>query len=209
MPASLEKRKTEERGQKKCRYGQSVISQLRVKTDDCDYCDFSGFGYNSGGHFIRVKTVVKTMWTGHSASVRSAYMNITPEEHLRRLAYCVKLLPSPLYKKDRLMPTSPEAQRKYLIKEEEQPGPSMEEKEQQERAKIVRELCKDLEEVQTAEENIKPRREKRRFRVRTIKLKNNTKRSRIRQSTIQQHVNQYMRGKRNIIWTILLKPLCR
>ncbi|XP_075715618.1 uncharacterized protein LOC142750502 [Rhinoderma darwinii] len=185
---------------------QSVISQVRVKTDDCDYCDFSGFGL----HFVGATTASETMWIGHSASIGSAYMNITPEEHLRRLGYCIKLLPSPLYKMERLMPTNPEAQNFFLIQEEEQPRPSMEITERQERSMMMRELCKYLEEEEkeSTEENSKIRRKKIQ-RVKTIKIKNSTRRSRIRQNTIRQYVDQHMRGKRNILWTILLNPLCR
>ncbi|XP_075719868.1 uncharacterized protein LOC142760563 [Rhinoderma darwinii] len=183
---------------------QSVISQLRVKTDDCDYCDFSGFG----GHFIGVTTASETMWTCHSASAGSAYMNITPEEKLRRLAYCIKLLPSPLFKMERLMPTNPEAQKRFLIQEEEQPRPSLEKTERQERSLMMRELCKYLEEEkESTEEKTKIRRGKIQ-RVKTIKVKKFTRRNRIRQNTIRQYVDHHMRGKRNIIWTILLKPLC-
>ncbi|XP_075715566.1 uncharacterized protein LOC142750450 [Rhinoderma darwinii] len=178
---------------------------LRVKTDDCDYCDFSGFGQ----HFVGATTAPETMWTGHSASIRSTYMNITLEENLRRLAYCIKLLPSPLYKMELLMPTNPEAKKQFLIQEEEQPRPSMEKTERQERSMMMRELCKDLEEEkESTEENNKIRRKKIQ-RVKTIKIKNTTRRSRIRQNTNRQYVNHHMRGKRNIIWTILLKPLCR
>ncbi|XP_077119190.1 uncharacterized protein LOC143775204 isoform X2 [Ranitomeya variabilis] len=67
---------------------------------------------------------VETMGIEHSACVGS--VNITPEETLRRLAFCVKLLPSPLHKMERLMPTSPAAQRKHLPRHEyeEQPTPS-------------------------------------------------------------------------------------
>ncbi|XP_075688631.1 uncharacterized protein LOC142657480 [Rhinoderma darwinii] len=137
----------------------------------------------------------------------SAYMNITPEENLRRLAYCIKLLPSPLYKTERLMPTNPQAQKQYLIKEEEQPRPSIEKTERQERSLMMIELCKYLEEEEeSTEEKTKKRREKIQ-RVKTIKIKNFTRRRRIRQSTIRQYVDQHMRGKKNIIWTILLKPL--
>ncbi|XP_075684457.1 uncharacterized protein LOC142652440 [Rhinoderma darwinii] len=190
--------------EKKCSCRQSVISQLRVKTDDCDYCDFSGFGR----HLVGVTTAPETMWTGHSASVGSAYMSITPEEKLRRLAYCIKLLPSPLYRMERLMPTNTEAQKLFLIQEEEQPRPSMEKTERQERSLMMKELCKDLEEEkESTEEKNKTRREKMQ-RVKTVNIKNFTRRSRIRQSTIRQYVNHHKRGKTNILWTILLKPLC-
>ncbi|CAJ0960975.1 unnamed protein product [Ranitomeya imitator] len=63
------------------------------------------------------------MWSGYSASAGSVYL--TSEEQLRRLAYCIRLLPSPLYKKERLMPTNPEAQRRFAVRDEERPAPSI------------------------------------------------------------------------------------
>ncbi|XP_073512874.1 uncharacterized protein [Phyllobates terribilis] len=191
----------------------------------------------------------------YSASVGPDY--ISPEEQLRRLAYCMKFLPSPLYKKERLMPTNPIAQRrcieeykarekrkreerhkelkeqrKYLDEEEDEE----EEKEEEEKAakkikldimerelrqKTLKELCAYLDEEEEEEEkkekkaktmklHIKiPRREvtaigqKRRQPIPT------TRRKKENQTNIRQYINRYLRGKRNIMWTILLEPLCR
>ncbi|CAJ0937021.1 unnamed protein product [Ranitomeya imitator] len=60
-----------------------------------------------------------------SACSEQALVYVTPEEQLRRLAYCIKFLPSPLYKKERLMPTNPEAQRRFAVRDEERPTPSI------------------------------------------------------------------------------------
>lgn len=101
------------------------------------------------------------------------------------------------------MPTSPRAQQAYLVAEE-QPQPSMEEEEQKARARMVKELCSGLDEEEGSKKEETKGKEKIRI---TIKLKPTTRRSRTRQSNIGRHIHQYLRGRRNIIWTILLQPL--
>ncbi|XP_077130886.1 uncharacterized protein LOC143785694 [Ranitomeya variabilis] len=178
------------------------------------------------------------MWTGPSSSVGS--VDITPEEAFRRLAFCMKFLPSPLYKMERLMPTSPEAQKKYTTRHEyeEQPAPSMKTHitEQEARAMRAKVLCMDLDEEQLTQ---KEERKKKKVNI-TIKIgagretptearrsgrtearrsgrtearrsgRTEARRSsRTTQCHILQYINQYLRGKKNIIWTILLGPLSR
>ncbi|XP_077151480.1 uncharacterized protein LOC143815769 [Ranitomeya variabilis] len=162
------------------------------------------------------------MWTGPSSIVGSD--NITPEETLRRLAFCIKLLPSPLYKMERLMPTSPEAQKKYTSRHEyeEQPAPSMKSQitEQEARAMRAKILSMDLDEEQeTQKEERKKKKVKiiikigaRRKTTRKARRSGRTearRSSRTTQCHILQYINQYLRGKKNIIWTILLGPLSR
>lgn len=95
------------------------------------------------------------------------------------------------------MLTNPEAQEEYFRTDEAQPiQPPKIHKKWQARAMLARELCKDLDE----EEECQKEEKKRKF---IIKMKTSTRRSRRRQHTIRNYVNQYLRGKRNIIWTIL------
>ncbi|XP_073516662.1 uncharacterized protein [Phyllobates terribilis] len=183
---------------------------------------------------------------------------ISPEEQLRRLAYCVKFLPSPLYKKERLMPTNPIAQRrcieeykarekrkreerrkelkerrKYLDEEEDEE----EEKEEEEKAakkikldimdlrqKTLKELCAYLDEEEEEEEEKEEKEEKAKKMKLHIKIPRGevtakgqkrrqpiptTRRKKENQTNFRQYINRYLRGKRNIMWTILLEPLCR
>ncbi|XP_077148833.1 uncharacterized protein LOC143809662 [Ranitomeya variabilis] len=144
----------------------------------------------------------------------------------------MKFLPSPLYKMERLMPTSPEAQKKYTTRQEyeEQPAPSMKTRitEQEARAMRAKVLCMDLDEEQGTQ---KEERKKKEVKI-TIKIgarretttearrssrtearrssRTEARRSsRTTQCYILQYINQYLRGKKNIIWTILLGPLSR
>ncbi|KAM4015609.1 uncharacterized protein ACNLHF_002268 [Anomaloglossus baeobatrachus] len=146
-------------------------------------------------------------WTEYCTSVGPVY--ITPEEKLRRLAYCVKLLPSPLFKMERLMPTSPEAQKMYRVRRKEQPEPfrtinitvKRKRAEEYERTKIMKELCNWLDEE---EEECVPQKS-----IKKIKLDIHIPERSPPQRTIQQnsnrhYINWFLRGRRNIIWTILL-----
>ncbi|XP_073506592.1 uncharacterized protein [Phyllobates terribilis] len=180
---------------------------------------------------------------------------ISPEEQLRRLAYCVKFLPSPLYKKERLMPTNPIAQRrcieeykarekrkreerrkelkerrKYLDEEEDEE----EEKEEEEKAakkikldimdlrqKTLKELCAYLDEEEEEEEKKEQKAKKMKLHIKiprgevTAKAQKRrqpiptTRRKKQYQTNFSQYINRYLRGKRNIMWTILLGSLCR
>ncbi|CAJ0933591.1 unnamed protein product [Ranitomeya imitator] len=160
------------------------------------------------------------MWSGYSASVGSVY--VTPEEQLRRLAYCIKLLPSPLYKKEvsektkRLMPTNPEAQRRFAVMDEERPAPSIslrprEKKKREEEKMALREMLAYLDE----EEDEKEEKEEEKMAAKMITLdirlpRSSTRRSSTRPHNVHHQVSQAspMTWK-NIMWTILLGPLCR
>ncbi|XP_073518430.1 uncharacterized protein [Phyllobates terribilis] len=72
---------------------------------------------------------------------------ISPEEQLRRLTYCVKFLPSPLYKKERLMPTNPIAQRRCIEEYK-----AREKRKREERRKELKERHKYLDEEEDEEE---------------------------------------------------------
>ncbi|XP_040267934.1 uncharacterized protein LOC120982082 [Bufo bufo] len=65
------------------------------------------------------------------------YPRTVEERDQQRLIYCMKFLPSPIFKMERLMPTNPEAQRKYLPfpLEEEDPEPAL---------MMASHLCEDL-----------------------------------------------------------------
>ncbi|CAJ0949129.1 unnamed protein product, partial [Ranitomeya imitator] len=164
------------------------------------------------GYILSEKMSAVTMWTGYSASSGSVY--VTPEEQLRRLAYCIKLLPSPLYKKERLMPTNPEAQRRFAVRDEERPAPSISiparEKRKREEEVTLREMLAYLDE----EEDEKEEKEEDEMAAK-IKLdirlpRSSTRRSRTRPHNVHHQVSQAspMTWK-NIMWTILLGPLCR
>ncbi|CAJ0940164.1 unnamed protein product, partial [Ranitomeya imitator] len=139
---------------------------------------------------------------------------LTPEEQLRRLAYCIKFLPSPLYKKERLMPTNPEAQRRFAVRDEERPAPSRSiparEKRKKEEEVTLREMLAYLDE----EEDEKGEKEEDEMAAK-IKLdirlpRSSTRRSRTRPHIVHHQVSQAspMTWK-NIMWTILLGPFCR
>ncbi|XP_077147193.1 uncharacterized protein LOC143808425 [Ranitomeya variabilis] len=109
------------------------------------------------------------MWSGHSACVGS--VNIPPEETLRRLTFCVNLLPSSsLYKMERLMPTNPTAQKKYLPRHEyeEQPTPSwkMQITKQEAWAMMAKELCMDLDEDEEEQKEDKMGEKKKEIKIR-------------------------------------------
>ncbi|CAJ0946079.1 unnamed protein product [Ranitomeya imitator] len=153
------------------------------------------------------------MWSGYSASAGSVYL--TPEEQLRRLAYCMKLLPSPLYKKERLMPTNPEAQRRFAVRDEERPAPSINIRAREERKReeevTLREMLAYLDE----EEDEKGEKEEDEMAAMKIKLdirlpRSSTRRSRTRPHNVRHQVSQAspMTWK-TIMWTFLLGPLCR
>ncbi|CAJ0961338.1 unnamed protein product [Ranitomeya imitator] len=142
------------------------------------------------------------------------HVYLTPEEQLRRLAYCMKLLPSPLYKKERLMPTNPEAQRRFAVRDEERPAPSINIRAREERKReeevTLREMLAYLDE----EEDEKEEKEEEEMAAK-IKLdirlpRSSTRRSRTRPHNVRHQVSQAspMTWK-NIMWTILLGPLCR
>ncbi|XP_077113209.1 uncharacterized protein LOC143768420 [Ranitomeya variabilis] len=178
------------------------------KVNDSIRKNISGFGC-----ILSEKMSAVTMWSRYSASAGSVY--VTPEEQLRRLAYCIKLLPSPLYKKERLMPTNPEAQRRYAVRDEEQPAPSISlrasEKRKREEERTLREMLAYLDE----EEDENEKKEEEEMAAKKIKLdirllRNTTRRSRTRPHNFRHQVSQAspMTWK-NIMWTILLGPLCR
>ncbi|CAJ0935835.1 unnamed protein product, partial [Ranitomeya imitator] len=186
---------------------QFVTSHPSVKTDTCSQCEIPGFAY-----ILSEKISAVTMWAGYSASAGSVY--VTPEEQLRRLAYCIKLLPSPLYKKERLMPTNPEAQRRFAVRDEERPAPPISiparEKRKREEEVTLREMLAYLDE----EEDEKEEKEEDEMAAK-IKLdirlpRSSTRRSRTRPHNVHHQVSQAspMTWK-NIMWTILLRPFCR
>ncbi|CAJ0961091.1 unnamed protein product [Ranitomeya imitator] len=146
--------------------------------------------------------------------VSELQLYVTPEEQLRRLAYCMKFLPSPLYKKERLMPTNPEAQRRFAVRDEERPAPSISiparEKRKREEEVALREMLAYLDE----EEDKKEEKEEEEMAAK-IKLdirlpRSSTRRSRTRPHNVRHQVSQAspMTWK-NIMWTVLLGPLCR
>ncbi|CAJ0948790.1 unnamed protein product [Ranitomeya imitator] len=164
------------------------------------------------GYILSEKISAVTMWTGYSAGAGSVY--VTSEEQLRRLAYCMKLLPSPLYKKERLMPTNPEAQRRFAVRDEERPAPSRSiparEKRKREEEVTLREMLAYLDE----EEDEKEEKEEDEMAAK-IKLdirlpRSSTRRSRTWPHNVRHQVSQAspMTWK-NIMWTILLGPFCR
>ncbi|KAG9461954.1 hypothetical protein GDO78_015269 [Eleutherodactylus coqui] len=99
------------------------------------------------------------MWTTEPSSFGfgSAYASATSAEEYRLVTKCMQLLPSPLFKKERLMPTNPEAQRQYLptIKEVIRPRPTKAELALRARAAIARMLCEGLEDEDEEEEEKK------------------------------------------------------
>ncbi|XP_066433637.1 uncharacterized protein [Eleutherodactylus coqui] len=95
------------------------------------------------------------MWTTEPSSFGfgSAYASVTSAEEFRLVTKCMQLLPSPLFKKERLMPTNPEAQRPYRpTREVIRPRPTKEELALRARAAIARMLCEGLEDEDEEEE---------------------------------------------------------
>ncbi|CAJ0967656.1 unnamed protein product [Ranitomeya imitator] len=165
------------------------------------------------GYILSEKMSAVAMWSGYSASAGSVY--VTPEEQLRRLAYCMKFLPSPLYKKERLMPTNPEAQRRFAVRDEERPAPSISiparEKRKREEERTLREMLAYLDE----EEDKKEEKQEEEEMAAKIKLdirlpRSSTQRCRTRPLDVHHQVSQAapMTWK-TIMWTVLLGPLCR
>ncbi|KAM4024930.1 uncharacterized protein ACNLHF_025646 [Anomaloglossus baeobatrachus] len=148
-------------------------------------------------------------WTGSSASVGPVYL--TPEEKLRRLSICMMLLPSPIFKKERLMPTSPEAQKIYRVRREKQPEPprtidvrgKRKRQEEYEKKKVWRELCAYLDEEE--EEDI-PKKSVKKIKLDIHIPARRRQERRIQEDNNRQYINWFLRGRRNIIWTILLGP---
>ncbi|XP_071982717.1 uncharacterized protein [Engystomops pustulosus] len=102
------------------------------------------------------------MDAGYSPDYGSFYASIPPEELLRRLAFCAGLLPSPLFKMERLMPTNPAAQQQFLRKEEEEPPRARAmDRTLLLRAAMVRELFADSDEEEERPCFIKPQMKKR------------------------------------------------
>ncbi|XP_044127328.1 synaptic vesicle glycoprotein 2A-like [Bufo gargarizans] len=153
------------------------------------------------------------------------YPRTVEERDQQRLIYCMRFLPSPIFKMERLMPTNREAQRKYLPfpLEEEDPEPTL---------MMASRLCEDLtvekakgerEEADTSRAQHDETTEKTSAKEqRMVKQKLDVKsknlrrvqhqpgrRQKIRQPTTFQYVNTNLRGKKNILWTILFKPFCR
>ncbi|XP_066432679.1 ran GTPase-activating protein 1-like [Eleutherodactylus coqui] len=113
-----------------------------------------------GGECAALFRLSETMWSTEISSLGfgSAYASVTSAEEYRLVTKCMQLLPSPLFKKERLMPTNPEAQRQYLptIKEVIRPRPTKAELALRARAAIARMLCEGLEdedEEEKKEEN--------------------------------------------------------
>ncbi|KAM4032278.1 uncharacterized protein ACNLHF_019589 [Anomaloglossus baeobatrachus] len=132
------------------------------------------------------------------------------------------MLPSPLFKKERLMLTNPMAQRRYNVRQEENTGPSnifqtREKRKREEKEKTMRDLCKDLdEEVQGKKPSVKKLKldrlnlqipERRTTRESQIPERRTTPERRIQQDNNHQYVNRFLGGRRNLIWTMLLGPL--
>ncbi|KAG9472757.1 hypothetical protein GDO78_017288 [Eleutherodactylus coqui] len=99
------------------------------------------------------------MWSTEISSLGfgSAYASVTSAEEFRLVTKCMQLLPSPLFKKERLMPTNPEAQRQYRpTREIIRPRPTKAELALRARAAIAHMLCEGLEdedEEEKKEEN--------------------------------------------------------
>ncbi|XP_066433624.1 ran GTPase-activating protein 1-like [Eleutherodactylus coqui] len=113
-----------------------------------------------GGECAALFRLSETMWSTEISSLgfRSAYASVTSAEEYRLVTKCMQLLPSPLFKKERLMPTNPEAQRPYrpTIKEVIRPRPTKAELALRARAAIARMLCEGLDdedEEEKKEEN--------------------------------------------------------
>ncbi|XP_077112917.1 uncharacterized protein LOC143768114 [Ranitomeya variabilis] len=131
---------------------------------------------------------------------------------------------------ERLMPTNREAQKKYLPfpLDEEKPEPTSmtpeepeeEEMEMPKDAMKYRELKEfDEDEAEDTKEEEEEEDEKTSEVKKEVVQKNSnlsrrvqkqpTRRQKIRQRSILHYVNTNLRGRRNIIWTILLKPMRR
>ncbi|XP_066433626.1 uncharacterized protein [Eleutherodactylus coqui] len=109
------------------------------------------------------------MWSTEISSLGfgSAYASVTSAEEFRLVTKCMQLLPSPLFKKERLMPTNPEAQRQYRpTREIIRPRPTKVELALRARAAIAHMLCEGLEDEdeeekkEENEENIEDEKEK-------------------------------------------------
>ncbi|XP_066433891.1 DNA ligase 1-like [Eleutherodactylus coqui] len=178
------------------------------------------------------------MWSTEISSLgfRSAYASATSAEEYRLVTKCMQLLPSPLFKKERLMPTNPEAQKQYrpTIKEVIRPRPTKAELALRARAAIARMLCEGLEDEdeeekkEENEENIEDEEVEEEEKEEEIledeeeeDQESNSevpsdplrgiqdrslRRSRIRQRSIH-HDSLRMWGKKNIMWTILRRTL--
>ncbi|KAG9460233.1 hypothetical protein GDO78_023158, partial [Eleutherodactylus coqui] len=86
----------------------------------------------------------------------SAYASVTSAEEFQLVTKCMQLLPSPLFKKERLMPTNPEAQKQYRpTREIIRPRPTKAELALRARAAIARMLCEGLEDEDEEEEEKK------------------------------------------------------
>ncbi|XP_066432753.1 neurofilament medium polypeptide-like isoform X1 [Eleutherodactylus coqui] len=109
-----------------------------------------------GGECAALFRLSETMWTTEPSSFGfgSAYASVTSAEEFRLVTKCMQLLPSPLFKKERLMPTNPEAQKQYrpTIKEVIRPRPTKAELALRARAAIARMLCEGLEDEDEEEE---------------------------------------------------------
>ncbi|XP_066432684.1 uncharacterized protein [Eleutherodactylus coqui] len=112
-----------------------------------------------GGECAALFRLSETMWSTEISSLGfgSAYASVTSAEEFRLVTKCMQLLPSPLFKKERLMPTNPEAQRQYRpTREIIRPRPTKVELALRARAAIAHMLCEGLEdedEEEKKEEN--------------------------------------------------------
>ncbi|XP_066432756.1 uncharacterized protein [Eleutherodactylus coqui] len=173
------------------------------------------------------------MWSTEISSLGfgSAYASVTSAEEFQLVTKCMQLLPSPLFKKERLMPTNPEAQRQYRpTREIIRPRPTKEELALRARAAIARMLCEGLEDEdeeekkEENEENIEDEEEREEEHLEDEEEEDresnsgdpsdplrgiqdrSLRRSRIRQRSIH-HGSPRMWGKKNIMWTILRRTL--
>ncbi|XP_066431688.1 uncharacterized protein [Eleutherodactylus coqui] len=111
-----------------------------------------------GGECAALFRLSETMWTTEPSSFGfgSAYASVTSAEEFQLVTKCMQLLPSPLFKKERLMPTNPEAQKQYRpTREIIRPRPTKAELALRARAAIARMLCEGLEDEDEEEEEKK------------------------------------------------------
>ncbi|XP_077113277.1 uncharacterized protein LOC143768481 [Ranitomeya variabilis] len=161
----------------------------------------------------------------------SSYPSTKEEREQQLPIYCTRFLPSPIFNMERLMPTNREAQKKYLPfpLDEEKPEPisMMPEEPEEEEMEMPKDAMnyrevKEFEEDEaeyTEEEEEEEEDEKISEAKKEVVQENSNssrrvqkqpaRRQKIRQRSILHYVNTNLRGRRNIIWTILLKPMRR
>ncbi|XP_077113864.1 uncharacterized protein LOC143769183 isoform X2 [Ranitomeya variabilis] len=158
----------------------------------------------------------------------SSYPCTKEEREQQLLIYCTRFLPSPIFKMERLMPTNREAQKKYLPfpLDDEKPEPtSMPEEPKEEEMEMPKDAMKyrdikvfDEDEAEDMEETEEEDEKASEVKKEVVQENSNStrrvqkqpaRRQKIRQQSILQYVTTNLRGRRNIIWTILLKAMRR